>query len=78
MHHVVEDLTCELLHGEWAEVVSYSSQGAWRCGKPGCAAQVRHDRAAMASRTRMAIKPFSALAAACGQGQTATPRNRAA
>jgi hypothetical protein len=44
MLKVVDDLVCQLFHSKWAQVVSYSSQGAWRCTKPGCAAQARHDR----------------------------------
>jgi hypothetical protein len=35
---------CQLFHGRWAELVSYSRQGAWRCTKPGCRAQERVDR----------------------------------
>ena len=44
MLKVVDDLACQLFHGRWAEVASYSRQGAWRCTKPGCASQARHDR----------------------------------
>ena len=35
---------CQLFHGRWAETVSYSRQGAYRCTKPGCRAQARADR----------------------------------
>ena len=45
MLKVVDDLACQLFHGPWAEVVSYSRQGAWRCNKPGCSSQARQDRA---------------------------------
>ena len=34
-------VVCELRHGQWAETVSYSRQGAWRCTKPGCRAELR-------------------------------------
>jgi hypothetical protein len=43
MFKVLDDLSCQLFHGQWAEVVSYSRQGAWRCTKPGCASQARYD-----------------------------------
>jgi hypothetical protein len=44
MFKILDDLACQLFHGHWAEVVSYSRQGAWRCNKPGCPGQARHDR----------------------------------
>ena len=44
MLKLLEDLTCQLFHGRWAYVVSYSAQGAYRCTKAGCGAQARHDR----------------------------------
>lgn len=31
-------LWCDLFHGRWQELVSYSRQGRWRCTKPGCRA----------------------------------------
>jgi hypothetical protein len=40
---MLDELFCQALHGRWARVVSYSSQGAWRCSKPGCRAQARRD-----------------------------------
>lgn len=49
MLNLVEDLSCQLFHSRWAEVVSYSRQGAWRCAKPGCAAQARHDTSTVRS-----------------------------
>lgn len=59
MLKVVDDLTCQLFHGSWAEVVSYSRQGAWRCNKPGCASQARHDRAVSRQRQqRQALAPI--------------------
>jgi hypothetical protein len=48
--NIVDELSCQFFHGEWAELVSYSHQGAWRCTKPGCAAQVRHDTALTRAR----------------------------
>ena len=45
----IDDLVCQLFHGKWAEVVSYSRQGAWKCTKPGCASQARHDRSSAAA-----------------------------
>jgi hypothetical protein len=50
MLEFIDDLICQLFHGKWAEVVSYSRQGAWKCTKPGCASQARHDRASAGSR----------------------------
>ena len=50
----IDDLVCQLFHGKWAEVVSYSRQGAWKCTKPGCEAQARHDRASARSRGPLA------------------------
>ena len=50
MLRLVQDLNCELFHSRWAEVVSYSRQGAWRCAKPKCAAQTRRDHDAPAGK----------------------------
>ena len=50
MLEFIDDLVCQLFHGKWAEVVSYSRHGAWKCTKPGCASQARHDRASAGSR----------------------------
>jgi hypothetical protein len=51
MFHVLDNLICQLFHGQWAELISYSRHGAWRCGKPGCASQARQDvRAATAAQ----------------------------
>ena len=59
MLKVVDDLACQLFHGPWAEVVSYSRQGAWRCNKPGCASQARHDRVVGGQREqRHALAPI--------------------
>jgi hypothetical protein len=41
---IVDDLICQLFHGRWAEVVSYSRRGAWACTKPGCRSQANHAR----------------------------------
>jgi hypothetical protein len=49
MLNIVDDLVCQLFHGKWAEIVSYSRQGRWKCTKPGCAAQARDDRASASS-----------------------------
>jgi hypothetical protein len=46
----VNELICQLFHGQWSELVSYSHQGAWRCTKSDCAAQVRHDTALIGAR----------------------------
>jgi len=42
MFEMYDELICQLFHGRWAEVVSYSRQGRWACAKPGCRAQMRH------------------------------------
>jgi hypothetical protein len=41
MRHMLNELVCQLLHGRWARVTSYSRQGAWECTKHGCRAQAR-------------------------------------
>ena len=65
MLKVVDDLACQLLHGRWAEVVSYSRHGAWRCNKPGCASQARHDRGVRRQRDqRHAFAPIQVAATA--------------
>jgi len=38
-----DEVICELFHGAWIEMVSYSHTGWWRCTKPGCRAQRRTD-----------------------------------
>jgi hypothetical protein len=43
MLKIVDEAVCQLFHEKWTELVSYSRQGAWRCNKPGCPAQERHD-----------------------------------
>jgi hypothetical protein len=50
----INKLVCQLFHARWAETVSYSRHGAWKCTKPGCAAQARHDRASASSRGPLA------------------------
>jgi hypothetical protein len=40
---IAGELVCQLFHGRWVELVSYSRQGAWRCTKPDCAAQASHE-----------------------------------
>jgi hypothetical protein len=42
---MLDEVFCQLLHGRWARVISYSRQGAWECVKPDCAAQARHNAA---------------------------------
>jgi hypothetical protein len=42
---MMDELFCQLLHGRWARVISYSRQGAWQCVKRGCRAQARRDAA---------------------------------
>ena len=54
MLEFINELICQLFHTGWAEIVSYSRHGAWRCTKPGCAAQVRHDRVFASSRRALA------------------------
>jgi hypothetical protein len=56
MFKVLDDLSCQLFHGQWAEVVSYSRQGAWRCTKPGCASQARHDRRVARARQHLTAR----------------------
>jgi hypothetical protein len=53
MFEVVDELTCQLFHGRWAEVVSYSRQGSWRCTRPGCRAQARQDDRLARARQRL-------------------------
>lgn len=59
MLRVVDDAVCQLFHGRWAEAVSFSRQGAWRCSKSGCNAQARHDRGFGDApiRTPLAVAP---------------------
>jgi hypothetical protein len=52
MLSMIDNLVCQVFHARWAEVVSYSRHGAWRCTKPGCAAQACHDRAHSSSCRR--------------------------
>jgi hypothetical protein len=52
---LVDDLRCQLFHGKWARVVSYSRQGAWRCTKPGCAAETRHNRELFSARQNVTV-----------------------
>jgi hypothetical protein len=73
MLKVLDDLTCQLFHGEFAEVVSYSRQGAWHCGKPGCASQATHDRDVLRARRRHAP-----LALPTVHPQSVVPTRRAA
>jgi hypothetical protein len=40
---VWDSLFCQLFHSSFSVVVSYSQQGSYRCSKPGCRAQRRHD-----------------------------------
>jgi hypothetical protein len=47
---MIDELMCQLFHGDAAEVVSYSRQGAWSCTRTGCRAQARHARAALATQ----------------------------
>jgi hypothetical protein len=63
MNKLFDGVRCQLFHGHWAEVVSYSRQGAWRCTKPGCAAQARHDRE-IARRGQHPTEPASIRTAA--------------
>jgi hypothetical protein len=57
MNHMLDELFCQLLHGRWARVISYSGQGAWQCDKDGCAAQARHD----AARSHVAPRRFETV-----------------
>jgi len=53
-------LFCQMFHASYADVVSYSRQGAWRCTKPGCRAQRMHDARPSATATRpRAAEPAS-------------------
>jgi hypothetical protein len=49
MWKAIDTVACQILHRRWAVLVSFSRQGAWKCTKPGCAAQARHDRALLAA-----------------------------
>jgi hypothetical protein len=65
---VWDSLFCQLFHGSFAEVVSYSRQGAWRCKKPNCRAQRIHDAclaaaAALCQKTEVARAQTAAPAA---------------
>jgi len=42
---IFDEVVCQLRHGRWSQIVSYSRQGAWGCAKRGCPAQARHDSA---------------------------------
>jgi hypothetical protein len=44
MLKILDDLVCQMFHGNWAALESFSRQGAWRCTKPGCPAQARVQR----------------------------------
>jgi len=67
MLSVIDNLVCQVFHARWAEVVSYSRHGAWRCTKPGCAAQACHDRAHPSSsrpvphRTPLEVRPVGRI-----------------
>jgi hypothetical protein len=41
---VWDSLFCQLFHSSFSVVVSYSQQGSYRCSKPGCRAQRRHEQ----------------------------------
>jgi hypothetical protein len=50
MWKAIDSVACQILHRRWAVLVSFSRQGPWKCTKPGCAAQARHDRALLSVR----------------------------
>jgi hypothetical protein len=45
-----DELVCQLFHGRWTRMVSYSRLGSWRCDKEHCRAQLRADGLEMRRR----------------------------
>jgi hypothetical protein len=64
-----DSLFCQLFHGAFVEVVSYSRQGAYRCGKAGCRAEQAHER-----RQPLRAAPTAQSVAPAPQPQVAAQR----